>query len=716
MKTISKTLFCLVFFLSQAVLWPCWGKTDKLFDKKSNAKFGEIQIGFGDRVALSELPTPLSLRLKNPYKEKTEFTVRLRSEGRFTSQDFVKTLLVDANSEKLVRGNLRIHDEVEVEISVGSEIVFSEKYVCDSTNNASRRVLVVFGEEAKVKLPDTNSGGGFFLTSIASEDLPYNVACLCAFDIIIVQGTDPNTWSSEQKQALDLYIKMGGCVVLSHVQAKDLGVLNYWKSIDDEEHRRRAFLSSEMQVNWKLKRQGSGLVLLCSNDLVRGFLAKQRNKLEDALPVLASSVGTPNRPYFPLHYTENNRESGSHFSEWLMVIFFISYIVILGPIVAIAYRRSSRLKLAKAVVIVVLGFIVLSPAIGVTIRNASATLQVFSVIEIDSKGRALQSSEYMLISGGGKSYDIDVKGSKRLVGFVPTPDANWNQQRYSFFSPWGSGRDTLPVSSYELTTNLDGTLSLKDLPISPWERYSFYTMDQPEIPPLEVKVQLIEAPDVFALTLKNNTKKMLERVVFGAKVLGSPRNRLVAPKLPPGKTITQRVSLSSVFGNDLTDLISYSYNAEWSHWDRVPTHHQAWIAAKVTDSSFAAEGSRITHGKHRTLWIQGCDVMGIDRAALYRKPDAYLGLIIEERDNYRRGYYNPYPRIISVIEGSPADNAGVKAGDFLMSVQGKSVMNQPELLSLLRSYKPGQRISMSVRGKNSNKPKTRIVRLGKRVQ
>ncbi|MDF1666935.1 MAG: PDZ domain-containing protein [Planctomycetota bacterium] len=711
MKTLSRATFFLVFILANLVIWPCWAKSDALFDKKSNATFGEIQIGFGDRVALSELPTPLSIRLKNPYKEKTEFKVLLRSEGRFNSQDVVKTILVDANSEKLIRANLRIHRSLFLEITVGSTVVFTEKYDCDSTENSSRRMLVVYGEDAKVTFPDANSGGTFFLTNISSDNLPFNTACLCAFDMILVQGTDPNTWTAEQRQALDLYTRMGGCVVFSHIQEKDLGVLEYWKSLKDEEATRSGYLSGSLQVDWRIKRHGAGTVLLSSKDLIRQFILKRKNKLDNALSLLARSVGAPKRPYFPLHYTENNKESGSHFSEWLMVIFFVCYIIVLGPIVAIAYRRSTRLKLAKAVVVVVIGFIVLSPALGITIRNASAVVRVFSVIEVDARGDALQSSEYLMISGGGKNYDIDIKGSKNIVGFVPTPDANWNQRRYRFIRfGYNNSRQTLPVSSYEFASNLDGTLSLKDLPISPWERYSFYTMDHPQIKPLELSVSPVGRKDTFVVKLKNNTGKVLERIVFGARVLGAPRHKLLAQRLAPGAEITQTVSLSFSYRERLVDLMSHKYDARWSHWDRVPNYHESWIAAKVIGASFPIEGSRVSESKHRLVWIQGCDIEGVDRLASMKDPDAYLGISIEDLSNDR--YSGNSPLILSVIRNSPADNYGVKAAWRLVTFQGKRIRSQRQLTSLLRASRPGQRVTLELT--RFSNPITKNVTLGKR--
>lgn len=717
MKTLARAIFLFALIVANLVVSPCWAKSDALIDKKSSADFGELQIGFGDRVALSELPTPLSLRIKNPYKEKAEFKVLLRSEGNFNSQELVKTILVDANSEKLVRANLRIHRSLFVEIRVDSELVFSEKYDCDSTENSARRVLIVYGEDAKVRYPDPVSGGSVFLTTIAAADIPHNAACLTAFEMILVQETDPNTWDSEQKAALDLYVKMGGSVVFSFVQEKDLGVLDYWKSLKDEEGTRSAYLSERLQVTWRMKRHGAGTVCLGSLDVIREFILKRRNKLEDALSLLSRSVGAPKRPYFPLHYTENNRETGSHFSEWLMVIFFVCYIIVLGPIVAIAYRRATRLKLAKAVVVVVIGFIVLSPALGITIRNASAVVRVFSVIEVNANGDALQSSEYLMISGGGKNYDIDVEGSKNLVGFVPTPDANWNQQRYGFFSyRMGNQRQTLPISSYEFTSNLDGKLSLKDLPISPWERYSFYTMDQPKVKPLELRVSKAGSPDSFTVTLRNNTSKVLNQVVFGARVFGAPRHRVLVKRLKPGAEVTQTVSLKGSFSNNLSRMMSIKHKARWKHWDRVPNHHEAWIVAKVMKTSFPVVGSRVSESEHRLIWIQGSDVKGVDRFASMKSPEAYLGISIEDLDNESQ-YYRNSPRILSVIRNSPADNLGIKRDWELISFKGKNIRSQSQLTSLLRASQPYQRVQIQLMMRmNSGQTRnvTKTVTLGRR--
>src|SRR5204862_4181689 len=55
--------------------------------------------------------------------------------------------------------------------------------------------------------------------------------------------------------------------------------------------------------------------------------------------------------------------------------------------------------------------------------------------------------------------------------------------------------------------------------------------------------------------------------------------------------------------------------------------------------------------------------------------------------------------VSSVVSGSPADRAGLKVGDTIVSVDGKPIKNGDELVADIASRKPGQKITLGfVRG------------------
>jgi serine protease DegQ len=68
--------------------------------------------------------------------------------------------------------------------------------------------------------------------------------------------------------------------------------------------------------------------------------------------------------------------------------------------------------------------------------------------------------------------------------------------------------------------------------------------------------------------------------------------------------------------------------------------------------------------------------------------------------------------IAGVVRGGPADRAGVRPGDILVSVDGKRIKNTSEMLNLIAQLQPGARTSLSLVRKN--RQATVQVTVGKR--
>jgi|GEM_PF-2367457 S1-C subfamily serine protease len=76
-------------------------------------------------------------------------------------------------------------------------------------------------------------------------------------------------------------------------------------------------------------------------------------------------------------------------------------------------------------------------------------------------------------------------------------------------------------------------------------------------------------------------------------------------------------------------------------------------------------------------------------------PPPMLGLVVRDAEIEGRGAY-----VVRVIPGSPADKAGIKAGDVIVEVDGKDVKNASALQEMARSLKPGQKAVLTIlRGK-----------------
>jgi serine protease Do len=64
------------------------------------------------------------------------------------------------------------------------------------------------------------------------------------------------------------------------------------------------------------------------------------------------------------------------------------------------------------------------------------------------------------------------------------------------------------------------------------------------------------------------------------------------------------------------------------------------------------------------------------------------------------------------VEGSPAEKAGIAAGDVIIEVDGKAVTNVTELQNKISNYKPGETVKIKVISYDAKKQKTVNVKIG----
>ena len=94
----------------------------------------------------------------------------------------------------------------------------------------------------------------------------------------------------------------------------------------------------------------------------------------------------------------------------------------------------------------------------------------------------------------------------------------------------------------------------------------------------------------------------------------------------------------------------------------------------------------------------------------------YLGISTEDVTLSGYGFftqYYTYPQIVSVEEGSPAEAAGLKEGDIILSIEGISISGTDSLIRTLNSYSIGETVNMTVLRNRQNVDIT--VTLGERA-
>ena len=99
----------------------------------------------------------------------------------------------------------------------------------------------------------------------------------------------------------------------------------------------------------------------------------------------------------------------------------------------------------------------------------------------------------------------------------------------------------------------------------------------------------------------------------------------------------------------------------------------------------------IRDGRREALFVRQ-DMLGFrmyDEPGGYLAEDAWLGVVLDAQ-------YEDAAVVRRVVPGSPADDAGVRSGDWIVSVNGRRVTSPNHLTQLVNALEPGQRVELDV--------------------
>lgn len=110
-------------------------------------------------------------------------------------------------------------------------------------------------------------------------------------------------------------------------------------------------------------------------------------------------------------------------------------------------------------------------------------------------------------------------------------------------------------------------------------------------------------------------------------------------------------------------------------------------------------------GKHKRTWKKSYGWFKPDqkfkhKVSIYENEHAWLGVSTNELTAQLRQYFD-VPQdigvlVIEVAEDSPAKEAGIKAGDIIISIEGKEIQDYYALIKTLDRYDPEDEIEISV--------------------
>ncbi|MFQ5707212.1 MAG: PDZ domain-containing protein [bacterium] len=105
--------------------------------------------------------------------------------------------------------------------------------------------------------------------------------------------------------------------------------------------------------------------------------------------------------------------------------------------------------------------------------------------------------------------------------------------------------------------------------------------------------------------------------------------------------------------------------------------------------------TEVTVGKRRRH-RRNVFALGGDRSLFFVSDRPQLGVEIQELNGDLAGYFKVEEHggvlILKVLEDSPAEQAGLKAGDVITKLDGEEVSNPDELIDLLKEYDEGDEV------------------------
>ena len=103
---------------------------------------------------------------------------------------------------------------------------------------------------------------------------------------------------------------------------------------------------------------------------------------------------------------------------------------------------------------------------------------------------------------------------------------------------------------------------------------------------------------------------------------------------------------------------------------------------------------------------EGHDLMRMMRWHGQEKGGGYLGVQIQGLDGQLADYFGAKDGgvlVTEVMEDSPAEKAGIKAGDVILSVAGENVEDAGDLVEEIRGHKPESKVELKVIRKNRSR-------------
>jgi hypothetical protein len=317
-----------------------------------------------------------------------------------------EVVVLAPGARKRVRFHLLLGNGVTVSLTEAGRLVAREQIA--ARRLALDSVLVVDGEPETLVVSDVATGG--FSVPVSTDDLTDEASCYVRFQAVVLRNVDVTRLEPEVRAALDDLVLLGGTVVVSAT---------------DERLGRRAFFDEaagpiDASGPFARKRVGLGSILLVPEDV---GAASASGQVVRAL--LGGIVLRAPAAIYPRVGANRDVNEAALLAAGYGFVFLVCYVLVIGPVFALVNRRRSPARVARGVVVALLGMLFCSVVLATHLRGQASRIRVTSfVLSLPGQKDSVVFSDVTVHSGGRRDYDLELSGaplaltSYRSGGFV----------------------------------------------------------------------------------------------------------------------------------------------------------------------------------------------------------------------------------------------------------------------------------------------------------